>query len=188
MQVKKHRWKKGLLIIFSLLVIVALLHTKFAVRCMLVGRLSWEVAFSSESDVDCIDEKKGLVFHNRDSLIWLRQQVWGARIEWIPPGTQFAAFPAPWYYVGNTYIGNYGNLWFIFLISSYTFFIEEDRVLRNYAADCVMNGAMQGIAPYWVYIGGNNKVLNSLIGRRRPHQSSPADLLQFKLSPISTPP
>lgn len=147
MQVKKHRWKKVLPIILALLVVVALLHTKFAVRCMLVGRLSWEIAFSSESDADYVEEMKGLVFHNRNSLIWLRHQAWTAEIERRPLGMVSATVPAPAYYVGNTFIGDDGKLSFMFLITTYYFYIDEDIKLRGYASDSLLNGSMAGIEP-----------------------------------------
>jgi len=145
-QVKKSRRKKIITIILLLLVIVALLHTKFAVRCMLVGRLSWEIALSSDTDVDYISNNYGpLFFKNENSLIWLRNQTWEAQIERIPIGAQLKTSPVPSYYAGNTFIGDDGRLSYRFLITTYHFYIEESRVLTEYASDCLANGSMPGI-------------------------------------------
>jgi hypothetical protein len=146
MQVKKSKRKKVIIIILLLVVIVALLHTKFAVRCMLVGRLSWEIAFSHDNDVDYVSEKNSdLVFTNKNSLIWLRKQAWEAQIELIPIGTQLKTSPVPSYYVGNTFIGDDGRLSYRFLITTYHFYIEGSKILTEYASDCLVNGSMLGI-------------------------------------------
>lgn len=145
MQIKKSKLKIILTIILLLFAIIVLLHTKLAVRCMLMSRLNWEITFSSDTDTDYIVERRGLVFKNKGSLIWLREQAATAQIVRRPFGAVCSTAPAPLYYAGNTFIGDSGNLSYRFLITTYYFYIKESSVLSEYSSDCLANGSMPGI-------------------------------------------